>query len=126
MPFEFNNEKAIDVLIWWVEGSDGSIDYSEEQAVKNVLRDMNYSLDTFYQDTVQYIGALATEDIGKMVENAIAWGSKNFDRHDKQVTLALLNVIAESTGAISPGQQKKLDRIKKEFGIDDLEGTEYE
>ena len=42
--FELNKEKALDVLIWWVEGSDGSIDFQEEQKVKEVLNDINYSM----------------------------------------------------------------------------------
>lgn len=122
MGFQLNDEKAIDVLIWWVEGSDGSIDYTEEQVVKDILKDMDYSLETFYQDTLQHIGALGTEDLGKLVDEAITWGSSHFDHHKKQVTFALLYVIAESNGAITAGQQQKLDRIQKEFGIEDLEG----
>lgn len=117
MSFNFTDEKAIDVLIWWVEGSDGSIDYSEEQAVKDVLDDMDYSLETFYQETLQHIGALGTDDLKGLVDEAIVWGKENFDDHKKQVTLALLKVIAESDGDITSGQEEKLNRIAGEFGV---------
>jgi len=59
MSFELNNEKATDVLIWWVEGADGSIDYREEKAVGDVLEDVSYSLETFYQETMIYLGGLS-------------------------------------------------------------------
>lgn len=121
MSFELDNEKAIDVLIWWVEGSDGSIDYAEEQAVKDILEDIDYSLETFYQETIQHIGALGNEELKELVEKAIGWGAENFDHHRKQVTLALLQVIAESDGKVTSGQQEKLDKIQERFGIEDLE-----
>jgi len=122
MSFELSDEKAIDVLIWWVEGADGSIDYSEEQAVKEALEDMDYSLETYYQETLEYIGALATEQLDQLVDEAIAWASEKFDHHKKQVTLALLYVIAECNGKISSAQQEKLDRIQNTFSIEAPEG----
>lgn len=121
MPFKLNNEKATDVLIWWIEGSDGSIDYREEEAVKKVLKDVSYSLETFYQETLMHIGGLGTEQLKELVEKAINWGSEHFDNHRKQRTIALLYVIAESDGKISKGQQEKIDRIKNAFGVGDLE-----
>jgi len=121
MSFELDNEKAIDVLIWWVEGSDGSINYAEEQAVKEILEDIDYSLETFYQETIQHIGALGNEELKELVEKAISWGAEHFDHHRKQVTLALLQVIAESDGKVTSGQQEKLDKVQKRFGIEDFE-----
>lgn len=124
MPFKLNNEKATDVLIWWIEGSDGSIDYREEEAVKKVLKDVSYSLETFYQETLMHIGGLGTEQLKELVEKAINWGSEHFDDHRKQRTIALLYVIAESDGKITKGQQEKIDRIKNAFGVGDLEKRE--
>lgn len=121
MSFELNNEKATDVLIWWVEGSDGSIDYREEEAVKKALEDISYSLETFYEETLMHLGGLSTENLKELVERAIEWGRKNFDNHRKQRTIALLYVIAESNGEITEGQQEKIDKIQKAFGIDGLE-----
>ncbi|MGD8427062.1 MAG: hypothetical protein PVH63_05490 [Balneolaceae bacterium] len=118
MSFELSDEKAIDVLIWWVEGADGSIDYSEEQAVKNALKDINYSLETYYQETLQHIGALGTDQLDQLVDEAVEWGSKHFDHHKKQVTVALLNAIAECNGEVSSAQQEKLDRITNVFGVE--------
>lgn len=125
MAFQLTDEKAIDVLIWWVEGSDGSIDYFEEKAVKEVLKDIDYSPETYYQETLQHIGALGTDDLKDLVDKAIEWGSQNFDRHKKQVTLALLGVVAESNGAITDDQQEKLETIQQRFGIENLEGYDF-
>lgn len=120
MPFELNNEKATDVLIWWVEGSDGSIDYREEEAVKQVLSDVSYSLETFYEETLMYLGGLSTENLNELVDKSIAWGKENFDKHRKQRTVALLYLVAEANGNLTSGQQEKIDRIKKAFGVEDL------
>jgi len=117
MPFELNDEKATDVLIWWVEGADGSIDYREEQAVKRVLKDMNYSLKTFYQETLMHIGALSNEHMGELIDEAIQWGSEHFDDHRKKLTVALLETIASANGDITDSQREKLDRIEESFGV---------
>lgn len=117
MAFEFNNEKALDVLIWWVEGSDGSINYEEEQKVREVLSDMDYSKEIYYQDTLMYIGSLSTEKLSDLVNNAISYAKKHYSKHDKQKTVALLHAIAQSDGKVLEGEQEKLDRIKNEFGV---------
>lgn len=121
MSFDLNNEKATDVLIWWVEGADGSIDYREEETVKKVLEDINYSLETFYQETLMHLGGLSNENLTDLVENAVQWGSEHFDEHRKQRTLALLYVIAECNGTITDEQQEKIDRVKEAFGVEEPE-----
>lgn len=118
MAFEFNNEKALDVLIWWVEGSDGSMTYEEEQKVKEVLSDMNYSK-VYYQDTLMYIGSLPTDKLSDLVDNAIAYGKKNFSERDKQKVVALLYAIAKSDGDFTEGEEEKLDRIRSEFNVNE-------
>lgn len=120
MAFEFNNEKALDVLIWWIEGSDGSMAYEEEQKVKEVLSDMSYSKDIYYQDTLMYIGSLPTEKLSDLVDDAIAYGKKNFSGHDKQKAVALLYAIAQSDGDLTEREQEKMDRIKNEFDVKEL------
>lgn len=121
MPFELSDEKATDVLIWWVEGADGSIDYREEEAVEKVLKDVNYSLETFYQETMMHLSGLSTENLKELVQKAIEWGKENFDDHRKQRTIALLYVIAECNGNITDEQQEKIDTVKGAFGIEELE-----
>lgn len=123
MSFELSDEKAIDVLIWWVEGADGSIDYSEEQTVKEALADMDYSLETYYQETLEYIGALGTDQLDDLVNQAVDWGSNNFDHHKKQVTLALLYAVAECNGDVTSAQQEKLDQVQDAFGIQAPKGN---
>lgn len=126
MALELNGEKALDVMIWWVEGSDGSIDFYEEEAVENALEDMNYSPKTYYEETMMHIGGLGTDNLKKLVDDAIQYGSEHYSKHDKQKAVALLHAVAESNGKITEGQQEKIDRIKREFGVGDLEIWEKE
>ena len=121
MSFELNNEKATDVLIWWVQGADGSIVYREEKAVKDALKDVSYSLETFYQETMIYLGGLSNQYLRELVENAIEWGSQHFDEHRQQRTIALLYVIAECNRKITDEEQEKIDRIKESFGVEEPE-----
>lgn len=121
MSFELTDERATDVLIWWVAGADGSIDYREEKTVNKVLEDINYSLATYYEETMMHLGSLSTENLNKLVDRAIEWGRDNFDEYRKKRTVALLHVIAECNGEIKDREQKKIDRIKKAFGLKDLE-----
>ena len=117
MPLKLDNEKATDVLIWWVEGADGSIDYDEERAVKRALKDLNYSLETYYGETLLHIGALGTEKLKELVDKAIQWGAEHFDTHRKKRTVALLETIATANGAMSDEQREKIDAIKRAFDI---------
>lgn len=120
MGFEFNNEKALDVLIWWVEGADGSLTYQEDQKVKEVLGDMNYSKEIYFQDTLMYIGSLPTDKIDDLIDDAIEYGKEHYSEHDKQKAVALLHAIAKSDGAITENEQEKLDHIKNEFDVKEL------
>lgn len=120
MSFEFNKEKALDVLIWWIEGSDGSMEYEEDKKVKEVLGDMNYSKDIYFQDTLMYIGSLPTEKLSDLVNQAIAYGKDHFSEHDKKKVVALLYAIAQSSGEIKEGEQDKIDRIKREFDVEEM------
>ena len=120
MSFKFNNEKALDVLIWWVEGSDGSIEYEEDQKVREVLSDMDYSKDIYYQDTLMYIGSLPTDKLSGLVDQAIAYGKKHYSEHDKKKVVALLYAIAQSSGKVKEGEQEKIDRLKREFEVEEL------
>lgn len=126
MAFKLNEEKALDVLIWWVEGSDGSIDFYEEDAVEKVLKDMNYSPETYYEETRIHIAGLGTENIKKLVNESILYGSTHFSDHRKQQAIALLYAVAESNGDISEGQQEKIDKLKRAFGTGDPKAFEQE
>lgn len=115
MAFELNDERAINVLMWWIEGADGSIDYDEEQAVQRVLKEMDYSPETFYEETRLHISGLGMDDVHKLVEESIEWVAEHFDEAHKKLTHSLLETIAASNGKITDEQQEKLDRLEDEF-----------
>lgn len=117
MSFDLNNEKATSVLIWWIESSDGNIDYREKDEVEDVLTNMNYRMETYYQETLMHISGLSTDKMEQLIDNAIRWGDEHFDEQRKQKTVLLLQRIAKCDGNIDEDQQEKLDLIKQEFGL---------
>lgn len=116
MSYSLTDETSIDTLIFWIESSDGAISYEEQKAVKRILEHMNYDMST-YQKTLSHIGAMSTESLSEMVEEAITHIKSNFSDDGKKLTYQLLENIAAVGGSISDEAQEKLSRIKKEFGI---------
>ena len=114
--FSLTDETAIDVLIFWIESSDGAISYQEDQAVKRVLENMEYSMSTF-RETMSHIGALSTEGLEEVEEDAINYVKKNFSDEGKKLSYSLLEAIAGSDGKIQSDAQKKLTHLKKELGL---------
>ncbi len=116
MSYSLTDETSIDTLIFWIESSDGSISYKEQQAVKRVLEHMNYDMST-YQKTLSHIGAMSTDHVTEMVEDAISHIKSNFSDDGKKLTYQLLENIAACDGSITSKEQEKLTKIKEEFGI---------
>ncbi len=117
MPkLELNDEKAVDVLIFWVESSDGSISYAELEGVQRVLDDMNYSMEN-YHSTFSYINGLSTDNVKALVEEAIQYAKDNFSDDGKRLTVMLAEAIANCDGKIAKKEVEKIDRLKAELGV---------
>lgn len=114
--FPLTDETAINVLIFFVGGSDGSTSYEEQEAVKRALNNMEYSMKT-YRETLSHLGALSTEDLHKVEDEAIRYANTNFSQKAKKLVFTLLEAIADSEGGISKEEQKKLDIIKSRIGV---------
>tara|TARA_R110000868_G_scaffold408293_7_gene691066 strand:+ start:14866 stop:15219 length:354 start_codon:yes stop_codon:yes gene_type:complete len=114
--YALTDEMAIDVLIFWIESTDGSISFSEQDAVKRVLTNMNYTLDTYHK-TLNQIGAMSTDHVQELVNEAIVYIRSNFSDDGKKLTYSLLDTIANCEGKMSAKQTAKFDRLKKEFGV---------
>lgn len=114
--FIFNDELAIDTLIFWIESTDGAISFKEAETVKRVLSTMDYDFDT-YRKTLNQIGALSTQKMKVMIEEAIDYVQHNFSDDKKKLTYALLDSIAHCDGSVSGEQKKRMDRLKGEFGV---------
>lgn len=114
--YALTDETAIDVLLFWIESTDGSISFAEQDAVKRVLSNMQYTLDT-YNKTLSQIGAMSTENVKGLVEEAIVYVRSNFSDDGKKLTYSLLDTIANCEGKISTDQQAKFERLKKELGV---------
>lgn len=114
--YALTDETAIDVLIFWIESTDGSISFSEQDAVKRVLSNMQYTLSTYHK-TMSQIGAMSTANMTEMIEEAIAYIRSNFSDDGQRLTYSLLDTIAHCEGRASSDLKKKLERLKKEWGV---------
>jgi tellurite resistance protein len=115
--FEMGPESVIDVLIYWIAGADGHIEYDETESVKEALDTLSYDPEDYFHDTMTHINGLSTESINELIENAIDWAKEHFDHHKMQSTVALLEYVAESDDKISKSEQEKIDRLRDEFGL---------
>lgn len=114
--YALTDETAIDVLIFWIESTDGTISYAEQKAVKRVLENMNYDMRTYHK-TLSSIGAMSNENVKTLIDEAISYVKSNFSDDGQRLTYSLLDAIAHCEGKASEAQNKKLARIKSEFGI---------
>ena len=116
MSYSLTDETSIDTLIFWIQGSDGSISYAEQKAVKRVLDNMKYDMST-YQSTLAHIGAMSTANVEEMVGEAISHIKRSFSDDGKKMTYQLLENIAQCDGRLSQTEKKKLTSIHSEFGL---------
>ncbi|MTI89044.1 MAG: hypothetical protein FH748_13890 [Balneolaceae bacterium] len=114
--FSLTDETAIDVLIFWIESSDGTISYSEQKAVQDVLSSMKYTMKTFNQ-TISHLGALSTEHLKEVEAEAIQYVKKHFSDEGKRLTYQLLYSVASSDGTPSTEEKKKLEHLQNELGL---------
>lgn len=113
--FTLNEETAIDVLIFWVEGSDGSISYEENNSLKDVFTDLGYDLDTYYK-TVNHINGLSTENVQALVNKAVAF-FKNASIDKRRLIYLLCEVIAGIDGGLNSSEKKRLSELKSGLGL---------
>ena len=114
--YALTDETAIDVLIFWIQSTDGSISFKEQKTVKRVLDTMNYTMRTYHK-TMSQIGAMSTENTQQLIEEAVTFVKSNFSDDGKKLTYSLLDAIAHCEYKISSAQQSKLTRLKQEFGV---------
>ncbi len=114
--FALTDETAIDTLIFWIESSDGSISYAEKEAVKRILANMKYDMET-YNKTINQIASMSTENVKQMANEAVDYINHNFSDDGKKLTYNLLETIAACDGNISSAEKEKLEAIKSELGV---------
>lgn len=114
--YTLTDETAIDVLIFWIQSADGSISFKEQEAVQRILANMNYDLST-YNQTLSHISAMSTEHLFQIAEEAMDYIKSNFSDRGQQLVYSLLDAIANSDGKINDEEEKKLAKIKSEFGV---------
>lgn len=114
--YALTDETSIDTLIFWIQSSDGSISYEEQETVKRILSNMEYDMKTYHQ-TLAQISAMGTDEVKEMANEAIDHINRSFSDDGKKLTYNLLEAIAASDGSISTAEKNKLDAIKSELGV---------
>lgn len=114
--YALTDETSIDTLIFWIESSDGSISYDEQEAVKRILSNMEYDMSTYHK-TLSQIAAMGTDEVKDMANEAVEHINRNFSDDGKKLTYNLLEAIAASDGDISNAERTKLDSIKSELNL---------
>ena len=114
--FSLTDETAIDVLIFWIESSDGAISYEEESAVKRIMDSMHYDMHTYHK-TLSHLNALSIDGIHEAEEDAIEYISRNFSDQQRQLTYQLLENIATSDSKVDDQEIDKLEKVKEAWGL---------
>ncbi len=113
--FELNDESAIDLLIFWVEGADGLINYDENREINHILEDLNYSPENF-QHTLNHLNGLTTKHIDELVDKAVIF-TKKYSEDKKRYIIALLQSIAEVDGEMSKPEREKLEQLRNAYEL---------
>lgn len=116
MEFTLNDETAADVLIFWIESSDGSISYWEDEAVREALSKMDYNMRT-YRDTIIHLGALSTERLEEIIKEAREYVKTNYTNGQKKDLIDLLVTIAGADSNAGKIEQEKLQNLQDELGV---------
>lgn len=116
MSFTLTKESVTGLLIWWIEGADGSIEKEEEDAIEAGLKDLDFDIKTYRQETMIYVSGLTNDEIENLMDDAINWGRKHLSTHNKQKMIQLLSVLSKK-GETTDDELKKLNRLRQEFKI---------
>lgn len=108
-------EHIIDLLIFWIAGSNGQIDYEENKEINEILADLSYDPKSF-QDTINYLNGLRTTEIDRLIDQAIE-KADSFKKERKRYMVIVLRNVAQSDGHIAKSEQKKLDILREKWGL---------
>lgn len=114
--YSLTDETSIDVLIFWIESSDGSISFAEQATVKRALENMRYDFSTF-QTTLSHIAAMSTQSMLELVDEAIDHVKSSFSDDGQRMVYQLLDAVASCDGKLNKTEIEKLNHVKEEFGI---------
>ena len=117
MPFELNDERVIDILIFWVTGADGSVDYEENKSIDDMLDELGYDPSTYYAKTLNHISSLGVDSINALIEEAKTYAAENFSKDRQRLILQLLEQIASSDDDITKEEERCLNELKEQFDL---------
>jgi len=113
--FELTDERAIDLLLFKIVGSNGDISYDETEEINNILEQFHYDPHNF-QHTLNYLNGLTTEQIKEEVARGIDYIAGK-PASDKKSIITLLNHLARKNTAFHSSHKEILEEIKKKIEI---------
>ena len=113
---EMNGETAVNVLILWLVGADGSICYDEKATIKRILDDLDHHEDKYYQ-VVNYLSGLGTKEMSDFVEDSIAFIQGNFSKEKMRTVLMLSEALASAAGNVVHEETQMIERLKEAFDL---------
>lgn len=113
---EMNGETAVNVLILWLVGADGSICYDEAQTIKRVLDDLDHHEDKYYQ-VVNYLSGLGTEEMNAFVDKSIDFIKENFSKEKMTTVVMLSQALASADGNVVHEETQRIERLKEAFEV---------
>lgn len=110
---ELTDERAIDLLLFKIVGSNGDITYDETEEINSILGQFNYDPHNF-QHTLNYLNGLTTSQIKEQINLAYDYIAQKSDP-DKQRIVMLLDHLARKNTSFLSSHKEILDYVKKKI-----------
>lgn len=112
---ELTDERAIDLLLFKVVGSNGDISYDETEEINSILEQFSYDPHNF-QHTLNYLNGLTTKQIDESIAQAINYISQKQTNEKKRI-LTLLNHLARKNTSFLKDHEKILNDIENKIDL---------
>ncbi|HKI46559.1 MAG TPA: hypothetical protein VKA08_14615 [Balneolales bacterium] len=112
---ELTDERAIDLLLFKIVGSNGDINYDETEEINSILEQFSYDPHNF-QHTLNYLNGLTTKQIKDAVERGIDYIAKKPGAEKKRI-LTLLDHLARKNTTFMKSHKDILNEIRTKIEI---------
>lgn len=112
---KLTDERAIDLLLFKIVGSNGDISYDETEEINGILEQFSYDPHNF-QRTLNYLNGLTTQQIDESISEAIDYIAKKPVSEKKRI-LTLLDHLARKNTSFLKDHKDILSDIKQKIQL---------